>query len=65
MQYLLDNGIATRPGVMNAHQEKVYSSQKNDLPQSEEAREKVILLPIFYDLDEDDIKKIADLIHRL
>lgn len=65
MQYLLDNGIATRPGVMNAHQEKVYSSQKNDLPQSEEAREKVILLPIFYDLDEDDIKKIADLIHKL
>jgi perosamine synthetase len=65
MQYLLDNGIATRPGVMNAHQEKVYSSQKNELPHSEQAREKVILLPIFYDLNEDDIKRIADLIHRL
>jgi perosamine synthetase len=65
MQYLLDNGIATRPGVMNAHQEKVYSDQKNDLPESEDAREKVILLPIFYDLNEDDVKRIADLIHRL
>lgn len=65
MQYLLDNGISTRPGIMNAHQEKVYSSQKNDLPQSEEAREKVILLPIFYDLNEGDIKRIVDLLQRL
>ena len=65
MQYLLDNGISTRPGIMNAHQQKVYSSQKNDLPQSEEARAKIILLPIFYDLNEGDIKRIADLLQRL
>ena len=65
MQYLLDNGIETRPGVMNAHQEKVYSSRRNDLPQSEEAREKVILLPIFHDLNEVHIRLIADLIHNI
>jgi len=50
MQHLLDKGIATRRGIMNSHQEKVYSGQKYSLPESESARDNVMLLPIFYQM---------------
>jgi dTDP-4-amino-4,6-dideoxygalactose transaminase len=62
MQYLLDNGVATRRGVMNAHQEKPYANSRFDLKNSEGARDSVILLPIFCGLRDADIKKIAELI---
>ena len=65
MQHLLDNGIATKPGIMNAHQEKVYSGQKLKLPESEEAREKVVLLPIYQNLSEEDIKRISMIMGKL
>jgi dTDP-4-amino-4,6-dideoxygalactose transaminase len=65
MQYLLNEGIATKPGIMNAHQEKVYSSQKSKLPESEEAREKVVLLPIYQNLREEDIKRISHIMGKL
>lgn len=65
MQYLLDDGIATKPGIMNAHQEKVYSNQKSKLPESEEAREKVVLLPIYQNLSEEDIKRISHIMGKL
>ncbi len=64
MQYLLDNGVATRPGIMNAHQESPYSNSAFDLTESEQARKEVILLPVFHDLKEDDICKIAELIKK-
>jgi len=54
MQYLLDKGIATRRGIMNAHQEKIYASRKWHLPQSELARDSVILLPLFCQMKEED-----------
>jgi dTDP-4-amino-4,6-dideoxygalactose transaminase len=62
MQYLLDNGVATRRGVMNAHQEKPYANSRFDLKNSEGARDSVILLPIFFGLKNADIKKITELI---
>ncbi|MCM8761035.1 MAG: DegT/DnrJ/EryC1/StrS family aminotransferase [Candidatus Omnitrophica bacterium] len=61
MQYLLDNGISTRRGVMNAHQEKPYANSNFDLKNSEKARDSVILLPIFYGLKESEVEKIAEL----
>ena len=61
MQYLLSKGVATRPGIMNAHTEKVYSNLKFKLPESEKARRDVILLPVYLDLDEAEIKKIASI----
>jgi len=65
MQYLLNNGITSRPGIMNAHQEKVYSIQKYKLPESEEARKKIVLLPAYQDLKEDDIKRISYIMGKL
>ena len=65
MKYLLDNGVASRPGIMNAHKEKVYSDLSYKLPESEKARKEVILLPLYQDLKEEDIKKISYLMQRL
>ena len=38
MQKLLDQGISTRAGIMNAHEEKPYRSAKLAFPESESAR---------------------------
>lgn len=47
MQHLLDHGVATRRGIMNAHQERPYISENWHLPHSEKARDEVILLPLY------------------
>lgn len=61
MQYLLDNKVSTRRGIMNAHQEKIYTSN-TPLKSSELARDSVLLLPIFDAMKEMQIKKIVNLI---
>lgn len=58
MQMLLDRGIATRRGIMNAHQEAPYLAGWT-LPQSEKWRDRVILLPLFPGLAADDQIRIA------
>ena len=57
MQFLLDCGISTRPGIMNIHHEKAYDS-KICLKNSELARKKVILLPFFHGISDKKIKEI-------
>ncbi|MEA1867466.1 MAG: DegT/DnrJ/EryC1/StrS family aminotransferase [Thermodesulfobacteriota bacterium] len=47
MQHLLDKGIATRRGIMNAHQELPYQFANWSLPKSELCRDRSILLPLF------------------
>lgn len=48
MQHLLDNGVSTRRGIMNAHQEPAYAELGEwTLPVSESARDNVILLPVY------------------
>jgi len=49
MQALLDRGISTRRGVMNAHQEPAYADvpPRHPLPCSEEARDTALLLPFY------------------
>jgi dTDP-4-amino-4,6-dideoxygalactose transaminase len=59
MQFLLDCGISTRPGIMNIHQEKAYDS-KIYLKNSEVARKRVILLPFFYGISDKQIKEITE-----
>jgi dTDP-4-amino-4,6-dideoxygalactose transaminase len=55
MQVLLDNGISTRRGIMNAHQEDAYvDSACHSLAQSERARDRVILLPLFPGMTSDE-----------
>jgi dTDP-4-amino-4,6-dideoxygalactose transaminase len=58
MQFLLDCGISTRPGIMNIHHEKAYDS-KIYLKNSEFARKRVILLPFFYGISDNQIKEIT------
>jgi len=64
MQYLLDTGISTRRGIMNAHQEDAYGLTVS-LKNSELARDTVILLPIFNGIKEEHIKKIAIALEKI
>lgn len=62
MQYLLDNGVSSKRGVMNAHQEAPYRNWTSPLPNSEWARDNMMLLPLFNGLAENDVRKVASLI---
>jgi perosamine synthetase len=65
MRVLLEEGISTRRGIMNAHQESAYAdlaSQK--LPHSELARDSVILLPMYNGLSVDEIARILEVLSR-
>ena len=62
MQGLLDQGIATRRGIMCSHREAAYSGEKQryDLRQSEFAQDHSILLPIYAQMSEDDLVRTAN-----
>jgi perosamine synthetase len=66
MQGLLDNGIATRRGIMCSHREPCYSDQtlRHDLHQSELAQDHSILLPIYVQMTEDDQVRVVDALVR-
>ena len=59
MQRLLDRGISTRRGIMNAHQEAPYRSHPS-FEQSETARDSVILLPVFNDMKDEEANEVVD-----
>lgn len=61
MQNLLDQGIATRRGIMCSHREPPYAAsvQRHDLRQSELAQDHSILLPIYAQMSEDDQVHVA------
>lgn len=58
MQHLLDKGIATRRGIMNAHQEPPYASNLT-LMNSEYARDATILLPIYNGMQLTEIDEVV------
>jgi dTDP-4-amino-4,6-dideoxygalactose transaminase len=58
MQHLLDAEISTRRGIMNAHQEPAYIS-KFSLTLSEEARDSVILLPLYTGMTETEVETVV------
>ena len=57
MQHLLDLGISSRRGIMNAHQEPPYTSSA-PLRHSEESRDSVILLPLFNGMKEEEVIEV-------
>lgn len=61
MQAMLDQGIATRRGIMCAHREPPYAdgTQRHDLRHSEAAQDRSILLPIFAQMSEADIASVV------
>jgi dTDP-4-amino-4,6-dideoxygalactose transaminase len=60
MQRLLDHGIATRRGIMNAHQEPAYRAAGWSLPKSELCRDGSILLPLFPGMKDSDLEHISN-----
>ncbi|APW59905.1 DegT/DnrJ/EryC1/StrS family aminotransferase [Paludisphaera borealis] len=55
MQSLLEQGISTRRGVMNAHQEGAYADESmRRLPHSEAARDGVVFLPLYDSMSAND-----------
>ena len=68
MQALLDAGIATRRGAMNAHREGAYPSgtwrSPGPLRESEAAYESGIVLPLFHQLAESDQDRVIDEVRR-
>jgi dTDP-4-amino-4,6-dideoxygalactose transaminase len=61
MQRMLDDGVATRRGVMNAHLERPYSSEaeRAQLPNSERAQQRGIILPLVPSMTTSQIEKIC------
>jgi perosamine synthetase len=62
MQKLLDQGIATRRGIMCSHREAPYSKDtlRHTLHQSELAQDQSVLLPIYAQMSVDDQARVAD-----
>jgi len=62
MQELLDAGISTRRGVMNAHREAAYPPGTwragGSLRESETAQDRAIALPLFHDLASGDQDRV-------
>lgn len=69
MQRLLDAGIATRRGVMNAHKEEAYPAgtwrSAGTLAESERAQDTVIVLPLFHQLSESDQDRVIEQVSRI
>jgi len=64
MQKMLDTGIATRRGIMNAHKETAYKSEyKNTkLPMSEDAADNSIMIPLYIPMSDDDVSKVISVL---
>ena len=66
MQTLLDHRVATRRGIMNAHQEPAYASAgPYHLSESEAAWNSVILLPLFHSMTDEEQDDVLDLLKHI
>jgi len=60
MQALLDRGIASRRGIMNAHREAPYRrAEPYRLPHSERAQDRRISLPLYPQMTEEELEYVA------
>ena len=69
MQRMLDEGIATRRGAMNAHREPAYPAgawrtTADGLARSEEALHTSIVLPLYHDMTFDDQTRVVAALAR-
>lgn len=64
MQFMLDNGVATRRGIMCAHLEGAYADldPRFPLPESEAAHRGCILLPLYPEMTEVDQNRVIDVL---
>lgn len=64
MQALLDDGIATRRGVMASHLEPPYEQAGGSLPNTERVASEGMLLPLFPDMTDEDQRYVIDSVLR-
>ena len=57
MQRLLDEGVSSRRGIMNAHREVPYRGV-HDLPVSEWAQDQHVVLPLYPAMTDDEIERV-------
>src|SRR5688572_1378059 len=64
MQRMLDAGVATRRGVMNAHQEAAYPQgtwrAPGGLARSERARDTTVMLPLYHQMTDDEQDQVVE-----
>ena len=61
MQQLLDQGIATRRGIMAAHLEAACTGLPAPaLPVTERLTRRTLILPLFHGMTEDQLERVAD-----
>ena len=67
MQKLLDAGIASRRGVMNAHRETAYKIESGNvtLPVSENLQDNSIILPLFVPMKNEEMCFVMDMVTRI
>jgi len=68
MQRLLDEGISTRRGVMNAHREPAYPPGSwraaGPLTRGERAQDTVIVLPLYHQMTDEDQQRVVAALKR-
>jgi perosamine synthetase len=66
MQRMLDEGVATRRGVMCIHREPAYRTalQLDRLPRSEAAQDHCIILPLYPQMTEEEQEQVVDSLQR-
>lgn len=64
MQSMLDDGIATRRGIMNAHLEKPYLGLGRNLARSEAAQAHSIILPLHDRMPDEDVERVVQSLAR-
>lgn len=62
MQAMLDQGVATRRGIMCAHREDAYRDTPlpAPLPHSETEQDKRIILPLYGQMSDQDVRTVAE-----
>lgn len=60
MQAMLDDGVASRRGIMCAHMEGAYSAApRHDLARSEAARDHSVILPLYPQMTDEDQQQVV------
>jgi dTDP-4-amino-4,6-dideoxygalactose transaminase len=66
MQKLLDDGIASRRGIMSMHREPVYTSRfgVQHFPESEAASDQCVCLPLYTQMTDAEINRVIEAVRR-
>lgn len=66
MQKLLDEGIASRRGIMTSHRETAYKKEYKEvkLPVSEDASDRSIMIPLYIPMTDEEISRVITAIKK-